>query len=117
MNDLYGLQAKKDVNGFKRWQSFSKSLSQDPRLIAYYNFTEDNYNRRTLKNASLRGDDLDGAIVGASQVQGRWGNKTALTFKRPGDRVRINIPVNFTSLTFSCWTKLTVWIASIIHFI
>ena len=31
---------------------------------------------------------------------------TTLEFKRPGDRVRVQIPGEFDSLTFSCWVKI-----------
>jgi hypothetical protein len=106
MNDLQGLSDKKDILSYKRWQQFSQKIKKDPRLIAYYDFTQADFTRRVLKNASTQGKDLDGAIVGAAQVTGRWSSKSALTFKRPGDRVRINIPGDYKSLTFSCWTKI-----------
>ena len=106
MNDLYGLQVKKDIDAYKTWMNFSKDINTDPRLIAYYNFTQNDFKRRVLKNSSPKGQGLDGAIVGAAYATGRWGTKSALTFKRPGDRVRINIPGDYKSLTFSCWTKI-----------
>ncbi|MCM8531754.1 MAG: LamG domain-containing protein, partial [Lentisphaeraceae bacterium] len=91
---------------YKTWQAFSKDQRTDPRLIAYYDFSQENFNRRVLKNSSPQGKGRDGAIVGAAAATGRWVGKSALTFKRPGDRVRINIPGEYTSLTFSCWTKI-----------
>ena len=50
--------------------------------------------------------NLDGAIVGAKRVVGRWPQKSGIEFKRPGDRVRVNIPGQFGSLTFACWVKI-----------
>ena len=89
------------------WKAWSEEICQDPRLIAYYSFAELGTKDRKL-HSSLKPDnsELDGAIVGARHVTGRWPNKSALEFKRPGDRVRVNIPGEFDSLTFSCWVKI-----------
>lgn len=106
MNDLVGLQLEQDSSSFTKWQNFSKDLQRDPRLVAFYDFTQENFNRRVLKNNSVLGKSLDGAIVGAAAASGRWVTKSALTFKRPGDRVRISIPGDYKSLTFSCWAKI-----------
>ncbi|MEL6108270.1 MAG: LamG-like jellyroll fold domain-containing protein [Planctomycetota bacterium] len=92
---------------FERWQSWSKTLRRDPRLIAYYTFDQVGGWKRTLQSSREPVDEeLDGAIVGASRVRGRWQEKSALEFKRPGDRVRVSIPGEFDSLTFACWVKI-----------
>ena len=48
----------------------------------------------------------DGAIVGCSWTRGRWPQKGALEFKRPSDRVRVNVPGEFQSLTLFAWVRL-----------
>lgn len=95
------------LSRFERWQTHSKGLRGDPRLVAYYAFdVEPEWNRR-LKNGTFpTNPELDGAIVGARQTSGRWMSKQALEFKKPGDRVRVNIPGEFESLTFSCWVRI-----------
>ena len=91
----------------KRWQDFSQRLRQDKRLIAYYALDQPQRWQRTLKNsAEATSDDLDGAIVGAKRVAGRWPGKGALELKQPGDRVRVNIPGEFRSLSFACWVRI-----------
>lgn len=91
----------------KRWQDFSQRLRQDKRLIAYYALDQPERWQRTLQNsAEATSDDLDGAIVGAKRVAGRWPGKGALELKQPGDRVRVNIPGEFRSLTFACWVRI-----------
>lgn len=92
---------------FKRWKNHSRQLRKDSRLISYYAFDEEGDWTRTL-NSSLQPVDheFDGAIVGAARVEGRWPGKNALEFKRPGDRVRIQIPGEFRSLSFACWVKI-----------
>ncbi len=49
---------------------------------------------------------LDGAIVGWDWTEGRWPGKSALEFKRPGDRVRIRIPGKYQSLTYSARVRI-----------
>ncbi len=92
---------------FERWRSWSENLRRDERLIACYAFDQDGGWQRRL-NSSLEPEnrELDGAIVGAHRVPGRWAAKSGLEFKRPGDRVRVQIPGEFDSLTFSCWVKI-----------
>jgi len=91
----------------KRWQDFSQRLRQDKRLIAYYALDQPERWQRRLKNsAEATSHDLDGAIVGAKRVAGRWPGKGALEFKQPGDRVRVSIPGEFHSLSFTCWVRI-----------
>ncbi len=108
--DIATLAARSRGQGtarFARWKSWSDEHQADPRLIAYYPFDEPGGWERKLKNRTRPGnDDLDGAIVGAGRVAGRWASKGALEFKRPGDRVRVQIPGEFSSLTFACWVKI-----------
>ena len=54
-----------------------------------------------------RNPELDGAVVLAEPVDGRWpGLKSALEFRRPGSRVRVNIPGEFPAFTFMCWVRI-----------
>ena len=92
---------------FERWRSWSETLRRDKRLIAYYAFDQQGgWQRRLDSSLEPRDRELDGAIVGAHRVPGRWSDKGALDFKRPGDRVRVHLPGEYGSLTFVCWTKI-----------
>ena len=92
---------------YRRWKAWSERLASDPRLIAYYDFDQSGGWKRKLHSSVEPGNsELDGAIVGARRVGGRWAKKAGLEFKRPGDRVRVQIPGEFGSLTFACWTKI-----------
>jgi len=92
---------------YERWLKHSMELRNDPRVITYYSMEQDRYWKRKLASSVIpENRDLDGAIVGARRVVGRWPQKSGLEFKRPGDRVRVNIPGQFGSLTFACWVKI-----------
>ena len=92
---------------FERWQTYARRQRNDPRLVAYYAPDQSDRWQRKLSNSAVPSNtELDGAIVGARRVTGRWPGKGALEFKQPGDRVRVNIPGEFRSLTFACWVKI-----------
>ncbi|MDA7915171.1 FecR domain-containing protein, partial [bacterium] len=94
-------------NRYQRWLDHSMELRKDPRVITYYSMEHDRYWKRKLASSVVpENRDLDGAIVGAKRVGGRWPQKSGIEFKRPGDRVRVNIPGQFGSLTFACWVKI-----------
>lgn len=92
---------------YERWRSWSEDLRREPRLITYYAFDQsDGWNRRLTNSLEPANSELDGAIVGADRSLGRWPAKSSLEFKRPGDRVRVQIPGEYGSLSFSCWVKI-----------
>ena len=92
---------------YHRWKSASEKLRRDPRLIAYYAFEDTNSHARKLLNSTEpTNTELDGAIVGASRTTGRWLTRSALEFKRPADRVRVQVPGEFSSLTFAAWVRI-----------
>ena len=92
---------------YQRWRDWSRKLRRDPRLIAYYAFDQrESWQRKLTSSLRPVNSELDGAIVGADRVAGRWPAKGSLEFKRPGDRVRVQIPGEYTSLSFACWTKI-----------
>jgi hypothetical protein len=99
--------AKQRHERYERWKAWSRTLRADPRLIVYYAFDQQDQWERKLRSSIEPGNsELDGAIVGARRVDGRWPAKSGLEFKRPGDRVRVQVPGEYRSLTFSCWVKL-----------
>lgn len=92
---------------YERWQEWSQRLRRDERVIAYYAFDEPGgWTRRMPCSLLPANSELDAAIVGARPVAGRWPSKGGLEFKRPGDRMRVQIPGEFKSLTFACWVNI-----------
>lgn len=92
---------------YRTWRAWSQRVRRDTRLIAYYAFDQPStWQRRLGSSVEPLNTELDGAIVGAHRVAGRWSEKGGLEFKRPGDRVRVQIPGEFHSLTFACWVKI-----------
>jgi hypothetical protein len=109
ISELQSLVKQREVRRFADWQQWSQQMCQDPRLIAYYTFKhfEDDRWDRLVKNVTEpRHPNHAGGAVGASWTQGRWPEKTALEFKRPGDRVRMNLDGTYKALTLACWVKV-----------
>lgn len=92
---------------FERWAQFSHTQRQDARLLAYYPMEPDSPGQRLVRNRAQPADPLrDGGAVGAAWSTGRWPQKSALEFKGPGDRVRLQIDGTYSALTFVCWAKI-----------
>ncbi|QEG22457.1 LamG-like jellyroll fold domain-containing protein [Mariniblastus fucicola] len=108
--DIASMESRADgqqTQRYEAWKTLSNRLSRDPRVVAYYSFDEQGaWDRKLHSSVRPDNDELDGAIVGAGKVNGRWPAKSGLEFKRPGDRVRVRIPGEFDSLTFACWVKI-----------
>lgn len=103
---LRELAVKHDLTRFRAWQKQSEALSNDPRVIVHYSFEAENPSTRSLASHQANDPSLNGAIVGCAWSTGRWFNKGALEFKHPGDRVRVHIPGEYTSLTYAAWVRI-----------
>ncbi|MDA7651108.1 FecR domain-containing protein [Akkermansiaceae bacterium] len=104
----FGPRAARELQGdFKRWQAHSQELAKDNRLLAYYTFDQDQPDSLISNLTVPRNPEFDGAVVMAEPVAGRWPQlNSALEFRRPGSRVRVNIPGEFEAFTFSCWVRI-----------
>lgn len=88
------------------WQTSATKINTDPSLIARFDF-ETEAGGRTLRNVAKSERGIrDGSIVGCGWVEGRWPGKHALEFRGVGDRVRVNLPGEFRSLTFAAWVRV-----------
>ena len=90
----------------REWTAFRDSLESDPRVVAYFPFDRNAAEDRLLVGYGADSTKIEGAIVGCEWSEGRWPDKSSLQFKRPGDRVRINVPGEFDSLTYSTWLRV-----------
>jgi hypothetical protein len=86
---------------FENWQRWNQSLRDDPRIVTRYDFQKEG---TTLIDSGTT--KAHGTIVGCEWTSGRWPEKQALEFKRPGDRVRINVPGRYDQVTLSMWMRM-----------
>tara|TARA_R110002049_G_scaffold182485_2_gene350332 strand:+ start:65972 stop:67588 length:1617 start_codon:yes stop_codon:yes gene_type:complete len=110
-SQLHQLASTRNTARLEQWKTDQRTLVDDPQVVLGYAFERDAVSSRLLRNQSSNrgrlGDvGLDGAIVGCRWTEGRWAGKDALEFKHPGDRVRLQIPGEFDSLTYSAWVRI-----------
>ncbi|HYO24952.1 MAG TPA: LamG-like jellyroll fold domain-containing protein [Lacipirellulaceae bacterium] len=102
---------------YAKWRQFSGALRARPDVVLYYGLDGHAEWERELRNDGPNPDELlTGAIVGCHWTSGRWTGKQALEFKRITDRVRLTVPGEFESLTFSAWVRiegLERWLTSL----
>lgn len=109
VSELQSLVKQRQTKRHAAWQQWSQQTRKDPRLIAYYTFKhwpDDRWDRLVNNFTEPRRPNRAGGAVGARWTQGRWPEKEALEFKRPGDRVRLNLDGTYQALTLACWVKV-----------
>jgi ferric-dicitrate binding protein FerR (iron transport regulator) len=109
IGEVHDLVRQRQERRHAEWQKWSQEMCKDPRLVAYYTFKhwpDDRWDRLVKNYAIPPQKQRAGGAVGAKWTQGRWPGKDALEFKRPGDRLRLNLDGSYTALTFSAWVKV-----------
>ena len=89
-----------------RWRRLDRDLRKDKDVLIYYRFNRSPDNDRILIDESEHSASIDGKIVGARWVTGRWKGKGALLFDQPGDCVEFEIPGELPHFTFSFWLNV-----------
>lgn len=91
----------------RAWLDFSNKERKNDKLTFYFPFdAPERGSRSLLDQARDRNKPHDGTIVGCSWQTGRWPGKRALHFKSVTDRVRLDVPGKFESLTLAAWVRI-----------
>ena len=107
---LFNLQLKSsaaEVLRHEQWVAAGSRLEEDPSLLVHFNFEQTGSPDWSLPNTgSGQKTAPEGTIVGCQWVQGRWPDKRALEFRNVNDRIRLNVPGEFESLTLTAWVRV-----------
>jgi hypothetical protein len=107
---LFELQLKSSdaaVLRHEQWRAASRRLNEDPSLLVHLDFESADPTEWRLANTSTRKDaPSDATIVGCQWIEGRWLEKRALEFRNVSDRVRLNVPGEYESLTLAAWVRV-----------
>lgn len=116
--DIHDASLASSAGSRAAWAEYSNGLRSREDVLAYYAFDNHSDWDRVLRNEGPVEDDrLDGAIVGCEWAEGRWPGKRALCFKRSSDRIRVNVPGEFESLTLVTWARIEGfdrWLSSLV---
>ncbi|MGA2062840.1 MAG: LamG-like jellyroll fold domain-containing protein [Thermoguttaceae bacterium] len=88
---------------FQHWLDVSRKLQSHQDLLAYYDFQPDPSNSTVLFNRAPTGAALNGEILDAPWVDGRFPGKSALEFMAGDAGVHINIPGEYRQITLIAW--------------
>ena len=107
----------------EQWNRRIQQLSRDPRVAFQLAMRSEDFEQRSVRpiprpvgdepnrNAThQQASDVDHqgdvAIVGAEVTPGRWPGKSGVTFRRPGDRMRLRIDGQYDSFTMTAWVRI-----------
>jgi hypothetical protein len=92
---------------YEEWRATSERLRRDPHVLLYYTFQTDRpWDRAVPDQVEGPHPPRTGSVVGCEWASGRWPEKQALEFKRPGDRVRVDVPGEHAALTLTTWVRI-----------
>lgn len=89
------------------WRAASKVLSEHPAALLHLDFETDRGWARSIPNRAWRAiPGSPASMVGCQFADGRWPGKGAVEFARPEDRLRLNLPGGFGSMTLLAWVRV-----------
>jgi hypothetical protein len=109
LGDLAGERRSRAESRFRDWHSWSQRIGRDPGVIGFYpmqRLEDDQWDRLVRNAVEPRMPSRAGGAVGVRWTSGRWPQKDAIEFKRPGDRVRLNLDGTYQAITLACWVKV-----------
>jgi len=104
---LSALAARESRVGMQRWREYAARLDRDQSVVVHFSLLPEERGADVVLNhaESLR-PPRSGTVISASWAEGRWEAKPALAFRRPSDRVRVDIPGEFEQATFVTWARV-----------
>ncbi len=105
-SDLAGRSAEAARGRHAAWLAAGARLDEDPSLLVRFDFEGLKSGERTLRNTAEGRAAGDGVIVGCDRAEGRWPGKGALEFRAVSDRVRLDVPGEYRSVTIAAWVRV-----------
>lgn len=91
----------------KRWRAYCRQIDQDLSVVAHFSMLPEEAGSDVILNQSkFSKSPRIGAVISAEWTEGRWPGKPALSFRRPADRVRVDVPGEFPQATFLAWARI-----------
>ena len=89
------------------WREASQKLSEHPAALLHLDFETDRGWSHSVPNRAWRAiPGSPASMVGCQFADGRWPGKGAIEFTRPEDRLRVNLPGGYPSMTLLAWVRV-----------
>ncbi|MBD5778056.1 LamG domain-containing protein [Pelagicoccus sp. NFK12] len=89
------------------WEVMGERLNQEESLLVRLDFEQASPSRWELPNLSQSSSVAEMAsVIGCQWGRGRWPGKQAIEFQNVNDRVRLDVPGEYDSLTLSAWVRV-----------
>ena len=89
------------------WRGASRALSEHPAALLHLDFEGDRGWARSIPNRAWRAvPEAPASMVGCEFADGRWPGKGAVEFNQPDDRLRLNLPGGYQSMTLVAWLRV-----------
>lgn len=89
------------------WRATSQTLSEHPSALLHLDFEGDRGWARSIPNRAWRAvPEAPASMVGGKFTDGRWPGKGAVEFNRPEDRLRLNLPGGYESMSLVAWVRV-----------
>lgn len=89
----------------ERWREHCERIEHDRSVLVHFRMEQPG-SRRLVNHAAADAVPGSGTVIAAEWGEGRWKDKPALGFRRPADRVRVDLPGEFPQATFVAWTRI-----------
>ncbi|MEM1062462.1 MAG: LamG-like jellyroll fold domain-containing protein, partial [Planctomycetota bacterium] len=109
LDEVAASAAAAEDAAYADWGRWSRDLTADERLVAFYSGDDERDTDRAFVNmAGASSRASDGAIIGLADFpDGRFGAVSkAVALNRPGSRVRVHVDGEFRAYTFACWVRI-----------
>lgn len=89
------------------WRSASRFFSDHPSSLLHLDFEGDPGWSRSIPNRAWRAvPEAPASMVGCQPAEGRWLGKGAVQFSRADDRLRLNLPGGYQSMSLIAWVRV-----------
>ena len=89
------------------WRSASRFFSNHPSSLLHLDFEGDPGWSRSIPNRAWRAvPEAPASMVGCQSADGRWLGKGAVQFSRVDDRLRLNLPGGYQSMSLLAWVRV-----------
>ena len=96
-----------DVRRTARWRGAFDRLAGDAATLFSYDFAPSAENARSAANRAPASPGQSAvSLVGVAWAEGRWSGKSAVEFRGPADRLRLQYPGRHPALTLLCWIRV-----------